>query len=102
MEFPITRQRLKHYKKREAVAAEVRQRVAEEIKKICNAVENKVLTTNDERYIYEIGRYVKYGFNQPSTAAVCLKELLTAIVTMFPDSSVVVDPLETYILIDWS
>ena len=109
MEFPISRQRLKHYKESEAVAAETRQRVAEEIKKICKGVETTVLTTNDKRYICEIPRHVKYGFIRPSNdpmsklnGAVCLSELLTAIVTMFPDSSVVMDPLEKYIIIDWS
>ena len=93
MEFPISRKRLQEYRLHEAAVAEKRVRVSHEIKMICNDVEHIVSSNherNEQKYVYRL-RYRDI-----------LKELLSAIVTKFPDSSVVVDPLETYIVIDWS
>lgn len=109
MEFPISRQRLRNYRANEAIAAETRQRVSAEIKIICKGVEKVVLTSDEHKYIYTIPRAVKFGEIRPQNSPVSLvnkvgilSELLTAIVTHFPDSSVQMDPLDTYILIDWS
>jgi hypothetical protein len=109
MEFPITRERLQLYRVNEAVLVETRQRVLKEIQQICKDVEKTVLTTNETKYIYRIPSHVKHGITRPNNSGVIvvhgvgiLKELVTAIQNTFPDSTVVVDPLETYILIDWS
>jgi hypothetical protein len=93
MEFPISRKRLQEYRLHEAAVAEKRLRVSGEIKRICNDVEHIVSRNyeqDEQKYVYHI-RYRDI-----------LKELLSAIVTKFLDSRIVVDPLETYILIDWS
>jgi len=109
MEFPITRERLLTYRTHEAVLVETKQRVLKEVQQICKDVERTVLTTNDTKYIYRIPGHVKYPNLRPQNSQVSLvnpvamvKELLVAIQHTFPDSTVVVDPLETYILIDWS
>ena len=109
MEFPISRSRLQNYKANEAVSAEIRMRVSKEIKKICATVERTVLTTNEHKLVYRIESDIKYpnaysdngpfGRAQPMP---CIKELLEAIKHTFPDSSITIDPLETYIIIDWS
>jgi hypothetical protein len=108
MEFPISRQRLQNYRVNEAVLVESKQRVLKEIQQICKDVEKTVLTTNDTKYVYRIPNDVKGGFLRQTTevrlaqAGGIIKELLLAIQNTFPDSTVVVDPLETYVLIDWS
>ena len=109
MEFPITRERLQNYRANEAVLVETKQRVLKEIQQICKDVEKTVLTTNDRKYVYRIPRHVKHGVTRPRYDGVImvhgasiLNELVVAIQNTFPDSTVVVDPLETYILIDWS
>jgi len=109
MEFPISRSRLQNYKVNEAVSAETKHRVMSELKNICKAVETKVLSTNEPKYIYRISEQVKYGEMRPRNSPVSrvdipgiLKELLSAIKNTFPDSTITVDPLESYIVIDWS
>ena len=109
MEFPITRERLQKYRVNEAVLVETKQRVLKEIQVICKDVERTVLSTYENKYIYRIPYFVKNGELRPSNglnnginAAGFLKELVVAINNTFPDCNVMVDPLETYILIDWS
>jgi hypothetical protein len=117
MEFPITRERLQNYRANEAISVETKQRVLKEIQKICKDVEFTVLNTNDTRYIYRISRDITNPNCRPTGAVHCdrnsrpnilaqpvkvLNELLIAIKNTFPDSNIVVDPLETYIVIDWS
>ena len=108
MEFPITRERLKNYRANEAISVETKQRVLKEIQEICKQVEKTVISTNERKYIYRISSLVRYGPLRQTTDVRLgnpddiLKELLVAIKNTFPDSMVVVDPLESYILIDWS
>jgi hypothetical protein len=109
MEFPITRERLLAYRTHEAVLVETKQRVLKEVQQICKDVERTVLTTNDTKYIYRIPGHVKYPNLRPQNsqvslvnAAAIVKELLAEIKDRLPDSIVLVDPLETYILIDWT
>ena len=109
MEFPISRERLLNYRVNEAALVETKQRVLKEIQQICKDVEKTVLTTNDHKYIYRIPGHVRYPNLRPMHDQVSrvngltiMKELVVAIQNTFPDSTVVVDPMETYILIDWS
>jgi hypothetical protein len=102
MEF--TRERLHNYRDLETT-----QTVAKEIQKICSDIKTIILTTNESKYIYRISHFVKHGAMRPSNSPISLrdtsgvlKELLIAINNTFPDSAIKVDPLETYILIDWS
>lgn len=108
MEFPITRERLQRYRLDEAVAVETKQRVAKEMEGICKGVEGTVLGTNDRRYVYRMPGHVKHpnlrqsnSIRMPHPTSI-LKELMKEIGKAFPDSTIVLDPLETYILIDWS
>ena len=108
MEFPITRARLLNYRTNEAVLVETKQRVLKEVQQICKDIERTVLTTNNTKYVYNIPRHVKHP-NLRMTAEVSLanagtivKEVLAEIKDRLPDSIIIVDPLETYILIDWS
>lgn len=111
MEFPITRERLHNYKRDEAVAVETRQRVDATIKKICKEIERIVLTSEEKRYIYKIYNSDRYGGNtymSPNTIAPpiqlmpILQDIIDSLRTVLPDSKITMDPLETYILIDWS
>jgi len=108
MEFPITRERLLTYRTHEAVLVETKQRVLNEVQQICKDVERTVLTTNDTKYVYNIPKHVKHPDGRITAEGRVVqrdsifKELLAEIKDRFPDSTVIVDPLETYILIDWS
>ena len=113
MEFPISRSRLQNYRVNEAVSAEVRIRVSKEIKNICTAVERIVLTSDERKYVYRIAENIKYPADYPGNSPVsrmqpamqpisCVKELIESIRYVFPDSNITMDPLETYIIIDWS
>jgi len=111
MEFPITRERLQNYKANEADYAQVKQNLSKEMKEICRDVEKTVLTTNARKYVYKNVGIVKYmriqskmsiGGGEPYRLYNCLNELLEAIKTTFPDCTITIDPLETYIIIDWS
>jgi len=125
MEFPISRERLQNYRANEADAAERKKRISEEIKIICRDVENKVLRTNERKYVYRLNDNTRNAPLQPMNSPMYLlnngllqsmspqmyfsnqkvlfvKELLEAIKNTFPDCTITMDPLETYIIIDWS
>jgi hypothetical protein len=116
MEFPISRERLQNYRANEADAAERKKRISEEIKIICRDVEIKVLRTNERSYVYRMSEDAPispqiipqmssqmspqmYFLNQK---VLFVKELLEAIKNTFPDCTITMGPLETYIIIDWS
>ena len=103
MEFPITRERLQTYRANEAAANYTKQRVLKELNNICKNVELKAIG-NERKYIYEIRNNIKCQYNSNSSPpdVPILKELLEAIKISFPDCSILIDPLETYIIIDWS
>lgn len=107
MEFPITKERLRNYRMQEAFQAEVNMRVANRTAEICKNIENVVLQTNEQKYRYNILDFDKYGLARPTSGPQIptggiLKELISSLKTRFPDSEIVMDPLKTYILIDWS
>jgi hypothetical protein len=115
MEFPITRKRLRNYFDDEAIEINVKQRVCEEVKQICTNVEKIATTRGGTMYVHGIRDDVKYGiFNTMNNVTGkkglgphasypgILKEVLDALKILFPDSDIVTDPLETYIIIDWS
>lgn len=106
MEFPISRLSLQTYKEHGAIAAAIKEKVSQEIQKICKDVEKTVLTTDKSNYMYHISKQNLYV--PSATLDDVVKKLLTAIVTMFPDCSIIMDPLniynylDPYITIDWS
>jgi hypothetical protein len=109
MEFPITRERLQNYRENEAVAVETKQRVSKEMKQICKDVEILLINSNERKYVYRISGDIKYGFIFPMNNPIVrvnqkgiLKELIEALENTFIDCKIILDPLETYILIDWS
>ena len=109
MDFPITRLRLQNYRANEAAFVQMNQSLQKELKIIYSKVEATILTTDKHKYVYSIPAIVKMGelapFNSPITLVntpAFLKELVVAVKYAFPDSVVIIDPLETYILIDWS
>jgi hypothetical protein len=108
MEFPITKERLQKYRENEAVVVETRQRVATAVKYICKDIERIVLTSNEHTSFYQICNSEKYGEIRPWNNPVSqvqvppiLDKILDELRTLLPDSKITVDPLETYILIDW-
>lgn len=112
MEFPISRKRLRNYLEDEAVEANTKAHVCQEVKKICANVEKVILANASTKYVYQIPESVKHGMQffhfvagshpRQATYPGILKDLLDALKLMFPDSDIVTDPLETYIIIDWS
>ena len=109
MEFPITKERLQKYRENEASLVDARKRVDAVVQKICKEIERVVLTTRDERYVYKIDLSYIYGVLPSMNAIVTplkqikiLESVVEDLLTLFPDSKISVDPLETYILIDWS
>jgi len=109
MEFPITKERLQNYRENEASLVDARKRVDAVVQKICKEIERVVLTTRDQRYLYMIDHSYIYGILPPMNSVVTpvkqikiLQTVLDDLLALFPDSKISVDPLETYILIDWS
>lgn len=113
MEFPISRDRLQRYREKEAAIVDVKRKVDYELHKIHREVEKQVLDSvraKDMRYVYRISDAVRTPFVWPYNSQQnytvqtykILDYLVQEVKVSFPDSRVVVDPLETYILIDWS
>lgn len=112
MEFPITRERLQNYKNGEAKEREITKRVNEMIHHICNQIETTVLTTSEKRCIYSLKGKLAYnlifnclmiennGIQLPPNGL--LPQLVEALKEKCVGCDIIVDPLNTYIIIDWS
>jgi hypothetical protein len=108
MQFPITRERLQNYRKNEAVEAENRRRVDVMIKDICYHVE--VVATRGKERTYKVDLNYRrqdvniMGYTDQDLGMMppVLDVILSKLHELFPDSTIQVDPLKTYILIDWS
>lgn len=109
MDFPITRERLQNYTKNEAVLVERKQRLEKVIQTICKEVEQCVLRNNDTKYIYRITNDIQgslratngYGNRMPQPTSI-LEDVLDKLKELFLNCIIQVDPLKTYIIIDWS
>lgn len=129
MEFPITKNRLKKFRENEAATVLARLRVEAVVNDICAEVERTALTTGLFRLVYQMSRFhtiymesksiyptlchlgsgdwsdPKTGISgklPPVPLYPIINTVLEDLVILFPDSKISVDPLETYILIDWS
>jgi hypothetical protein len=112
MEFPITKDRLKNFRQNELPAIMKKKYVDACVKDICDEVFNKT-NTDEKKCIVQLSqlyrRYSKftqypnqYGQIVEMNRNDWLPTILTTLQERFIDSKVVVDPLNTYILIDWS
>jgi hypothetical protein len=106
MQFPISRARLQNYRKSEACIAARSARIEESMKTICKGVENTLLCSDERKYIHRITIFEKYGRPQYVNGTISMgsivNELIEMAKIMFPDSKITLDPLESYIMIDWS
>lgn len=104
MEFPITKERLQNFRQNELPAIMKKSYIDACVKGICDEVYNNIITTDEKKFIVQLSllsrRYYKSPY-QPNIKD-CLPDILTTLQERFIDSKVVVDPLNTYILIDWS
>jgi len=91
--------------------AQIKRFISKTMEQICRDVEKTVLTTNERKYVYngawafkrfETENIFRVGSGNSGRVYNCLKELLEAIKNKFPDCTIIMDPLETYIIIDWS
>jgi hypothetical protein len=106
MQFPISRARLQNYRKSEACVAARAMRIEESMKVICKAVENTLLCSDERKYTHRITVFEKYGRPQYVNGTISMGSIVNELVemakTMFPDSKITLDALESYIIIDWS
>lgn len=119
----MTKERLHKYREDEAATILARARVKEVVKGICNQIERLALRTYERKFVFEMKREQPVSYDStndcgnrlvidPKTGqykSLCeiprlpiLETILEDLRTLFPDSKITMDPLETYILIDWS
>ena len=97
MEFPITKERLQTYKNSQLIDD-----AAAELSKICKAIEQTVLYNNTSTYVYRIPLIIKNSLiRSDETNVKLLNVFIEGLKGMFINCSVVIDPLETYIVISW-
>lgn len=109
MDFSDSRKRQRNYRGEETESVESKQRVINEIDKVCAAVNVKIFTTNERQCTYKVADYVKGSSLTPINSSVnlfhrdgFLNELLEELAVTFKDCLITLDPSETYITIDWS
>lgn len=109
MEFPNSKDRLDNYCIHELSKYDTLERITDITGDICRNVEKVVTTTNNKHYNYRINKDNLYGSfvtfkNTVSLAKkdYVLNKLIHEIRMLFPESRVILDPTNTYILIDWS
>ena len=121
----MTKERLQKYRENEATTVLTRLRVKAVVKYICNQIESAAVRTHERKHVFKIqeigniehtsnfGIYNNNitGYNNPTgqwthmfpiARLPILEPVLEDLRTLLPDSKITVDPLETYILIDWS
>jgi hypothetical protein len=107
MKFPITRERLQQYRSNEFLSNETEERINKVIDDICKSIERTIINTNERKYVYDIDSNIKANL-RPTMGVVLpqqksiLNEVLERLKEKFLDCKILVDPLEKYILIDWS
>jgi len=105
MDFSNNRKRPRIFGLEEAELADTKKTLLKEIQKICKCVEIKVTTTSEQNYIYEITDVVKSGVMRSESIGQSVRfltVLLEEIKRTFNGCNIIIDPLETYIKIDWS
>lgn len=109
MKFPITRERLQQYRSNEFLSNETEERINKVIDTICKSIERTIINTNERKYVYDIDFNSNIKANLRQTMGVILpqqksilNEVLERLKEKFIDCKILVDPLEKYILIDWS
>lgn len=99
MEFPITREQLQTYN---VLEYHRKKQFDQHIKIICGRVELTVLG-GKERHYKHMTAHIKHNYVQGvGQFSPILSDVLAKLKELFVDCKVLVDPLETYILIDWS
>ena len=107
MKFPITRERLQQYRTNEFLSNETEERINKVIDDICKSIERTIINTNQRKYVYDIDSNIKanlrhtMGVVLPQQKSI-LNKVLERLKEKFLDCKILVDPLEKYILIDWS
>ena len=104
MQFPITRQRLQNYRNDEAAEAYAKERINKAVSEICHQVESIAKTGRHQKFTYTLrnnltAEYMSVDFGNIRPV---LDDVLSKLRELFPDSTIQVDPLKTYILVDWS
>ena len=105
MEFPITRERLQGYMNGEAQLNALKNGTANTIKQFCQDLERHVMM-GEKKFVYNFD--VRHKSLHPSSGRfgiapnVIKKYIIQEIEKMLPDCTLTIDPLETYMIIDWS
>ena len=96
MEFPITRERLQNFKK-ESVTIAARRQLEEVLSYFRRSIEYEA-SRGSLRHVY----HFRGGGIPLLPKSELTQNVLEELRVLLPDSKITMDPLETYILIDWS
>ena len=106
MEFPITRERLQNYLNGEAQLNAIKNLTSKTLKQFREDVEHHVMM-GEKRFVYKFTHInVPLPFIGAPRVYITPQDIRNYIVSeierMLPDCTLTVDPLETYMIIDWS
>ena len=121
MKFPITREELQTYTyssiRQQRIEDGINQKISEIIQKICDDFErNLPNNVNEKKFVWywEKGNGIdkiiqyssgEYGLSDPSEMKIYTenkkKDFMERLRELFIGCTIIMDPLQTYILIDW-
>jgi len=110
MKFPITRESLQAFdylKEREEIKEEeIQKRFTLILDGLCKEFNQTIVSNMKEkrfvwRHIHNVGQFHIPGFNQPKIDEY-LPRFIERLKELFIGCDIIIDPLKTYLIIDWS
>jgi len=106
MEFPMKKEDLINYRNNSIIKEKTDDQVNKLINRICSGIENVIKTTDKHYYIYYADRELVFGIQRSSThlpsQQLVINKVLEELKMKFPDSTILLDPLQKIIKVDWS
>lgn len=110
MKFPITRKCLQEFdynkEQEEIKAEEIQKQLALLIEQICRDFKQNMLSNSvEKKFVWRHLGNIPHHFTQSSrinTKTDYLQEFIEKLKEIFIDCDIIIDPLKTYLIIDWS
>jgi hypothetical protein len=108
MEFPIRKADLINYRTNVLLRAETDTRINKIVSKISDGVFQTVKSSTDHKYVYNAINDLVFATarqtmrDPPPDQQLVINKVLESLKQKFPDSTIVLDPLQKTITVDWS
>ncbi len=106
MKFPITREELQAYNyvkdQEEQLEQKIQDSISKLIDQLCEEFKQSMKFNKDKKYVWNKFTSIKPYINGRDGLDKYLPQIIDKLKNIFIDCNIIIDPLHTYIIIDWS